>query len=183
MTNNSELEFVDFFCKNFAQDNQEEILDIFFKPYETRIKKCGFPQYIIDDVFGMDRWWHVWVRNPNNKKRQHAHSTPGAHRQQMAIPPRRFESKRRSETHHAKREEDGARRQHTLLRSQWGSKSLKSSSLIRAIACHWRDPERALRTSSGIQSFPHPIHRETNSRGAASGSSRPGVIQLMQLRP
>ena len=67
MINNSELEFVDFFCKNFAQDNQEEILDIFFKPYETRIKKFGYPHYIIDGVFGVDKWGGIYVNNPNKK--------------------------------------------------------------------------------------------------------------------
>jgi len=64
--NNDTVSFVNFFCKHFADQNQEEILEIFFAPYAHRIKK-DIPGYTIDDVFGIDRWGNAYVNNPQKK--------------------------------------------------------------------------------------------------------------------
>ena len=64
--NNDTVLFVNFFCRHFAEQNQEEILEIFFAPYSHRIKK-EVPAYTIDGVFGIDRWGNAYVNNPAKK--------------------------------------------------------------------------------------------------------------------
>ena len=64
--NQDVVSFVNFFCRHFAEQNQEEILEIFFAPYAHRIKK-EVPGYTIDGVFGIDRWGNAYVNNPEKK--------------------------------------------------------------------------------------------------------------------
>lgn len=64
--NQDVVSFVNFFCRHFAEQNQEEILGIFFAVYAHRIKK-EIPGYTIDGVFGMDRWGNAYVNNPEKK--------------------------------------------------------------------------------------------------------------------
>lgn len=62
--NHDTTKFVNFFCRHFAKQNQEEILDIFFMPYEHRIKKEP-SMYVIDGVFAIDVWGNPQVINHN----------------------------------------------------------------------------------------------------------------------
>ena len=53
--NHDTTKFVNFFCRHFAHQNQEKILDIFFTPYSHRIKNES-SRYLIDGVFDIDKW-------------------------------------------------------------------------------------------------------------------------------
>lgn len=66
--NQDSVDYVNFFCRHFAEQNQEEILDVFFAPYSHRIETDGYPQYVIDGVFAVDKWGNAFVTNPVNKK-------------------------------------------------------------------------------------------------------------------
>ena len=60
--------FINFFGKVFSENNQEKILDDFWKSFSSRITKNPYPQYIIDGVFGISKYGTVYVKNPENKK-------------------------------------------------------------------------------------------------------------------
>jgi len=59
--NQDTTKFVNFFCRHFATQNQEEILDVFFTPYyfNGRIKKDAI-RYVIDGVFAVI-WQEITV--------------------------------------------------------------------------------------------------------------------------
>ena len=67
-TTQNPTQYINFFCKIFAEKYQSQILQVFFAPYRDRIEKYPFPEYVIDGLFGIDKYGNTYVSNPSRKK-------------------------------------------------------------------------------------------------------------------